>query len=215
MARAETFKGYGPYVGYEFLRAEIAAHDFGARGVTIGADEVFVSDGGKSDSANIQEIFAADCVVALMDPVYPVYADSNVMAGTTGPGRRERPLRGHRLPALHGRQRLPAGAARPPRRPDLSLLSEQPHRRGGDARGAQALGRVRPRPRRGHPVRRGLRGLHARPGAPPLDLRDRGRARGGHRVSQLLQECRLHRHAAGLHDRAEGDARTHGRRHRR
>jgi LL-diaminopimelate aminotransferase len=71
-------------VGYEFLRAAIAAHDFGARGVTVGVDEIFVSDGGKSDSANLQEIFAPDCVVALMDPVYPVYADSNVVAGRTG-----------------------------------------------------------------------------------------------------------------------------------
>jgi LL-diaminopimelate aminotransferase len=85
MARRETFKGYGPYVGYEFLRAAIATHDFGTRGVTIGVDEIFVSDGGKSDSANLQEIFAPDCVVALMDPVYPVYADSNVVAGRTGP----------------------------------------------------------------------------------------------------------------------------------
>lgn len=84
-ARAETLKGYGPYVGYEWLRADIAAHDFGARGVKVSPDEVFVSDGGKSDSANIQEIFAPDCVVALMDPVYPVYADSNVMAGRSGP----------------------------------------------------------------------------------------------------------------------------------
>jgi LL-diaminopimelate aminotransferase len=85
MARGETFKGYGPYVGYEWLRAAIAEHDFGPRGVTIAADEVFVSDGGKSDSANLQEIFATDCVVALMDPVYPVYADSNVVAGRSGP----------------------------------------------------------------------------------------------------------------------------------
>src|SRR5206468_1958487 len=84
MARRETFKGYGPYVGYEFLRAEIARHDFCSRGVTLGVDEVFVSDGGKSDSANLQEIFAPDCVIALMDPVYPVYADSNVVAGRTG-----------------------------------------------------------------------------------------------------------------------------------
>src|SRR6059036_3593874 len=82
--RAETFKGYGPYVGYEFLRAEIAAHDFGSRGVDVAVDEIFVSDGGKSDSANLQEIFAQDCVVALMDPVYPVYADSNVVAGRSG-----------------------------------------------------------------------------------------------------------------------------------
>jgi LL-diaminopimelate aminotransferase len=85
LSRAETFKGYGPYVGYDFLRSEIAAHDFGSRGVTIAADDVFVSDGGKSDSANIQEIFADDTVVALMDPAYPVYADSNVIAGRSGP----------------------------------------------------------------------------------------------------------------------------------
>jgi LL-diaminopimelate aminotransferase len=84
MARAETFRGYGPYVGYEFLRAAIAAHDFGARGVKVGVDEIFISDGGKSDSANLQEIFARDCVVGLMDPVYPVYADSNVVAGRSG-----------------------------------------------------------------------------------------------------------------------------------
>ncbi len=85
LSRAETFRGYGPYVGYEFLRAEIAAHDFGARGVKVGLDELFISDGGKSDSANLQEIFDRECVVALMDPVYPVYADSNVVAGRSGP----------------------------------------------------------------------------------------------------------------------------------
>jgi LL-diaminopimelate aminotransferase len=85
MARAETFKGYGPYAGYDFLLAEIAAHDFGSRGIKLGLDEIFISDGGKSDSANVQEIFAGDCVVALMDPVYPVYADSNVVAGRSGP----------------------------------------------------------------------------------------------------------------------------------
>ncbi len=84
MARPETFRGYGPYVGYEFLRTEIAAHDFAPRGVKFAADEIFVSDGGKSDSANLQELFARECVVALMDPVYPVYADSNVVAGRTG-----------------------------------------------------------------------------------------------------------------------------------
>jgi LL-diaminopimelate aminotransferase len=83
--RAETLKGYGPYVGYDWLRKAIAAHDFGSRGVTIEADEVFVSDGGKSDAANVQELFATECVVALMDPVYPVYADSNVIAGRSGP----------------------------------------------------------------------------------------------------------------------------------
>ncbi len=85
MARAETFRGYGPDAGYEFLIALIAKHDYGARGVNIAPDEIFVSDGSKSDSGNIQEIFAADATVALTDPVYPVYMDSNVMAGRTGP----------------------------------------------------------------------------------------------------------------------------------
>jgi LL-diaminopimelate aminotransferase len=84
-ARAETLRGYGPYVGYEFLRSAIAEHDFGSRGVTLGADEIFISDGGKSDAANIQELFAPESVVALMDPAYPVYADANVIAGRSGP----------------------------------------------------------------------------------------------------------------------------------
>jgi len=84
MARAETFRGYGPETGYEFLTTEIAKHDYGARGVSLALDEIFVSDGAKSDTANIQEIFAPDCVVALTDPVYPVYLDSNVMAGRAG-----------------------------------------------------------------------------------------------------------------------------------
>ena len=84
MARAETFRGYGPETGYDFLTALIAKHDYGARGVTIAPDEIVVSDGSKSDSGNIQEIFAADATIALTDPVYPVYLDSNVMAGRAG-----------------------------------------------------------------------------------------------------------------------------------
>jgi len=84
MTRVETFKGYGPETGYEFLTELVAAHDYAARGVKIAPDEIFVSDGGKQDSGNIQEIFAPDAVVALMDPVYPVYVDSNVMAGRSG-----------------------------------------------------------------------------------------------------------------------------------
>ncbi len=84
MARPETFRGYGPEPGYEFLTALIAERDYAARGVAVSQDEIFVSDGGKTDSANIQEIFAPDCVVAVMDPVYPVYVDSNVMAGRAG-----------------------------------------------------------------------------------------------------------------------------------
>ncbi|MCU0559208.1 MAG: LL-diaminopimelate aminotransferase [Desulfobacterales bacterium] len=84
MARAETFRGYGPEQGYEFLREKIAQHDFQARGANIAADEIFVSDGAKCDNGNIQEVFATDITVAIPDPVYPVYLDTNVMAGRTG-----------------------------------------------------------------------------------------------------------------------------------
>jgi LL-diaminopimelate aminotransferase len=84
MADAKTFKGYAPDLGYEFLRNTIADNDYALRGVNIEADEIFVSDGAKSDSANIQEIFSLDNKIAVCDPVYPVYVDSNVMAGRTG-----------------------------------------------------------------------------------------------------------------------------------
>lgn len=84
MADAATFKGYAPDLGYEFLRTTIAENDYHARGVDISADEIFVSDGAKSDSGNIQEIFSQDSRIAVCDPVYPVYVDSNAMAGRTG-----------------------------------------------------------------------------------------------------------------------------------
>ena len=84
MARPETFHGYGPEQGYDFLREAIVEHDFKARGVDICADEVFVSDGAKSDCGNIGDILAQDNVVAVCDPVYPVYVDTNAMAGRAG-----------------------------------------------------------------------------------------------------------------------------------
>ncbi len=87
MADDSTFRGYGPEQGYDFLREAIAREDFQARGAAIGADEIFVSDGAKCDSGNFQEIFATDIRVAIPDPVYPVYVDTNVMAGRTGEAR--------------------------------------------------------------------------------------------------------------------------------
>ena len=84
MADANTFRGYAPDLGYEFLRNAIAENDYKARGCDIKPDEIFVSDGAKSDSGNIQEIFAKDNKIAVCDPVYPVYVDTNVMAGRTG-----------------------------------------------------------------------------------------------------------------------------------
>ena len=85
MANESTFRGYGPEQGYEFLIEAIIKNDFNSRGVELEADEVFVSDGAKCDTGNIQEIFGTDNIVAMTDPAYPVYVDSNVMAGRTGP----------------------------------------------------------------------------------------------------------------------------------
>ncbi len=84
MSKAETFHGYAPDLGYDFLRNAIVEHDYRARGCDIMADEIFVSDGAKSDSGNIQELFDVHNRIAVCDPVYPVYVDSNVMAGRTG-----------------------------------------------------------------------------------------------------------------------------------
>lgn len=84
MADATTFRGYGPENGYDFLIDAVIEANYRRCGIEMNPDEVFVSDGSKSDSGNIQEIFSTDCVVALTDPVYPVYLDSNVMAGRTG-----------------------------------------------------------------------------------------------------------------------------------
>ncbi|WP_462325308.1 LL-diaminopimelate aminotransferase [Desulfoplanes sp.] len=84
MADPETFRGYGPEQGYDFLRGAIAREDFKARSADIDADEIFISDGAKCDTGNIQELFARDITIAIPDPVYPVYLDTNVMAGRTG-----------------------------------------------------------------------------------------------------------------------------------
>jgi len=84
MGTPQGFRGYAPDQGYDFLLEAILADDYRARGVALDASEIFVSDGSKQDSANIQEIFGAECRIAVTDPVYPVYVDSNVMAGRTG-----------------------------------------------------------------------------------------------------------------------------------
>ena len=84
MASRATFKGYGPEQGYAFLRELVSLHDYGSRGCKVEPDEIFVSDGSKCDCGNIQEIFATDIRLAIPDPVYPVYVDTNVMAGRTG-----------------------------------------------------------------------------------------------------------------------------------
>lgn len=84
MGQAATFRGYAPDLGYEFLRSAIVKHDYEARGAQISIDEIFISDGAKCDSGNIQEIFSLDNRIAVCDPVYPVYVDANAMAGRAG-----------------------------------------------------------------------------------------------------------------------------------
>ncbi len=118
MGKAETFRGYAPDLGYEFLRKAIADNDYRARGCDIDADEIFISDGAKCDTGNIQEIFSLDNRVAVCDPVYPVYVDSNVMAGRTGTYDSERETwsdviympctaENHFAPELPGESRTP------------------------------------------------------------------------------------------------------------
>lgn len=84
MAEKETFRGYGPYEGFDFLRDAIVRHDYAPFGANISSDEIFVSDGAKSDCGNIGDIFAVDNIVAVCDPVYPVYVDANAMSGRAG-----------------------------------------------------------------------------------------------------------------------------------
>ena len=84
LASPGSFRGYGPEQGYDFLIQAIIENDYKARGIDIGTNEVFVSDGSKCDVGNIQEIFSQDAIVAVQDPVYPVYVDTNVMAGRSG-----------------------------------------------------------------------------------------------------------------------------------
>ena len=114
MATAEGFRGYGPSEGYDFLRETIAENDFASRGVRIDPSEIYASDGSKCDSANIQEIFATDATLAVTDPVYPVYVDTNVMAGRTGKADADGRYAGiHYLPCTEENSFLPALPDRP------------------------------------------------------------------------------------------------------
>ena len=107
LAKGPSFKGYGPEQGYPFLREKIATHDFQSRNADIDPSEIFVSDGSKCDTANIQELFATDIKIAIPDPVYPVYLDTNVMAGRTGIYQR-RPIWRRCLSAEHSGEWLSA-----------------------------------------------------------------------------------------------------------
>ena len=208
MGTREGFHGYGPEQGYDFLLEAIREHDYRARGVEIARDEIFVSDGSKRDSGNIQEIFGSDCRIAVTDPVYPVYVDTNVMAGRTGAADADGRYAGIvYLPATEANGFCPAP---PAERVDLVYLCSPNNPTGAVATRAQprGLGGLGARERRGDHLRRRLRRLHPGPRAAALDLRDRGRARVRDRDAQLLEARRLHRRALRLHRDAEGAARA-------
>ena len=120
MANRATFKGYGDEQGYGFLREAIAKNDFQARGCDVAADEVFVSDGSKCDCGNILDIFGQDNTIAVTDPVYPVYVDTNVMAGHTGPANERGEFAG--LIYLHTNPENNFTAEPPSQRADLVYL---------------------------------------------------------------------------------------------
>ena len=84
MGSAETFRGYGPEHGYEFLRKAIVENDFAPRGISLDEDEIFINDGAKSDTGNFGDILGTDNSICVTDPIYPVYIDSNVMGGRAG-----------------------------------------------------------------------------------------------------------------------------------
>ncbi len=119
LARADTFRGYGPEQGYDFLIDAVIEHDYAPLGITIGRDEVFISDGAKCDVGNFQELLGVDNVVAITDPVYPVYLDSNVMAGRAGELRDRRFSGIVYLPCLAENQFRPA---LPERKVDIIYL---------------------------------------------------------------------------------------------
>ena len=143
MGDAATFHGYAPDLGYEFLRSAIAKNDYQARGCDISTDEIFVSDGAKSDSGNIQEIFSVDNRIAVCDPVYPVYVDSNVMAGRTGEydAKTETWSNVIYMPCTM-ENKFCAGTSKGDTRHYLSLPAEQPDRNHHHKRRASGVGRL-------------------------------------------------------------------------
>lgn len=119
MGEQASFRGYGPYGGYDFLRDLIAEYDYRSRGIQIDTDEIFVSDGAKSDVGNFQELFSTESIVAVTDPVYPVYVDSNVLAGRAGHKEDGRWSRIVYLPCLPENDFTPG---LPQKRPDMIYL---------------------------------------------------------------------------------------------
>ena len=191
MGTKEGFHGYGPEQGYPFLKQAIQGY-YAGRGTQLDEDEIFISDGAKSDLANVLGLFDVDNTVLVPDPVYPTYVDDNVTDGRK---------------IIYGRTSQENGFLG---MPDDSVKADiiyicSPNNPTGAAytRPAQGMGGVRQKEQRYYPLRRRLRVLHLRRRAGPQHLRDRGCPRVRHRDLLLLQDRRLHRHPLRLHRRAE------------
>ena len=165
MGRRETFRGYGPEQGYDFLREAIAKNDFQARGCDIAADEIFVSDGSKCDGGNILDIFGPaheDNTIAVTDPGLPGLRRHQRDGRPHRRGGRERRVPGPGLPPRHRREQLHAGDPEAEGRHHLPLLSRTTRPAPSRRASADAVGRVREGERRGHLLRRRVRGVHHR-----------------------------------------------------
>ena len=203
MGSEAGFHGYGPENGYDFLTEAIADTDYRARGVDIAPGDIFVSDGSKQDSGNIQEIFGTDCTISVTDPSYPVYVDTNVMAGRTGEADDTGPLRGASSTCRRPRRtascpvRRASGStsptcARPTTRPARSPRGRTSRRGSRGRRSNDAVTDLRRRLRRLHPGSGSCRARSTR-STGPSDVRDRD--------AQLLEASRLHRRPLRLHGR--------------
>ncbi len=172
LAHRETFRGYPPYEGYEFLRTAIAQNDFRDRGIEVADDEIFVSDGSKCDCGFILDILGHQNRVAITDPVYPVYVDTNVMAGHTGAATKDGRYEGILyLPCNEQNNFVPEP---PNQHADLVYLCFPNNPTGAVAttRAASALGRIRTEEQGAASLRRGLRVLHSRSEDSAFDFRD-------------------------------------------
>ena len=189
MADKATFMGYGPYEGYDFLREAIVKNDYAPRGVKISADEIFVSDGAKSDCGNIGDIFSEDNVVAVCDPVYPVYIDANAMSGRAGNWLGERWEKIVYMPCTPENGFIPE---LPATVPDMIYLCFPNNPTGMAATKAQL------KPWVDYANEHGSIILYDAAGAAQDDIRDTGRGDLRHRVLQLFQNCGLYGYALRL-----------------
>ena len=205
MGTFEGFHGYGPEQGYDFLREAMAQHDYAARGVDMKPEEIFVSDGAKSDCGNIGDIFGVDNVVAVCDPVYPVYVDTNAMAGRAGEYQAELG-RWSKLVYMPCVEEMALPPSLPRRRWTSSNLCFPNNPTGAVATKEQLKVWVDYANENGggHPVRLRLRGLHHRgQKSPTPSMRWRAPAPAPS-SPVLLQDRRLHRQPLRLHRGAHG-----------